>query len=105
MTKLTLKDLPKGTRIYYGGDMANLDGFGTITKNYSDKWGYFLHIKMDDGRDFPSIRVSNFSDHYEGNGLTKFVTEQAYHDWRKESLERYQQEIKRLKMKLSQESK
>jgi len=53
MNKETLK---KGTRIYYGGDMANDEGFGTITSQTTDKFGTFVGIKMDDGREMNGPR-------------------------------------------------
>jgi len=70
--------LTKGTRIYYHGDVANRPGVGTITKAYTDRWGDWVDIKMDDGREFRRILTSSFSPIYKGNGLTQFVTLEAY---------------------------
>ena len=79
---MKLTDLPKGTRIYYGGDMANDSGFGTITETLSDKWGQFVTIKMDDGRDIKHLPVCGFSPEYKGHGGTRFVTIDAYNKYR-----------------------
>ena len=79
---MKLTDLPKGTRIYYGGDMANDSGFGTITETLSDKWGQFVTIKMDDSRDIKHLPVCGFSPEYKGYGGTRFVTIDAYNKYR-----------------------
>jgi len=50
-----------GTGIYYTGDMANMEGTGRITKLYSDRWGAWMTIKLEDGRTFQSISPSSFS--------------------------------------------
>jgi len=75
-------DLTEGTRIYYGGDMANSDGFGEITKAYSDRWGSFVDVVLDDGRHMRGLHTVGFSKTYSGNGSTRFVTEAAYDEWR-----------------------
>ncbi len=75
-------ELNEGTRIYYGGDMANESGFGVITKAYSDKWGSFVDAVMDDGREMRGLHTIGFSKTYSGNGSTRFVTEAAYDEWR-----------------------
>jgi len=89
MNKETLK---KGTRIYYGGDMANDEGFGTITNQETDKWGTTVDIKMDDGRKF-NVSVVIFSDEYLGHGGTRFVTEEAYKKFRQAQIERLEKSL------------
>lgn len=79
---MKLEELPKGKRIYYGGDMANDSGFGTITETISDKWGQFVTIKMDDGRDIKHLPICGFSSEYKGHGGTRFVTIEAYNKYR-----------------------
>lgn len=79
---MKLEDLPKGTRIYYGGDMANMDGFGTIIETISDKWGQFVTIKMDDGRDIEHLPICAFSPIFKGHGGTRFVTIDAFNAYR-----------------------
>ena len=86
---MKLIDLPKDTRIYYGGDMANNSGFGTITKIISDKWGQFVTIKMDDGQDIVCLPVSAFSPEYKGHGGTRFVTIDAYNKYRQAMADNY----------------
>lgn len=75
-------ELTKDTRIYYGGDMANNSGFGTITEAVRDKWGSFITIKMDDGRDINRLPLCAFSAEYLGHGGTRFVTIEAYNAYR-----------------------
>lgn len=79
---MKLEDLPKDTRIYYGGDMANIDGFGTIINTEKDKWGEFVDIKMDDGHDIERLPVCMFSTEYKGHGGTRFVTIKAFNAYR-----------------------
>ncbi len=74
-------ELYTGTRIYYGGDMANLEGFGTITAIEKNRWGVQIKIAMDDGRKI-NIPPCLFSPEYLGHGGTRFVTEAAYNDYR-----------------------
>ncbi len=78
---MTLNELPVGTRIYYGGDMANQSDFGVITKHRSDKFGQFVDTKLDDGRVQRSLPLCVFSPVYKGHGGTRFVTEQAYKEY------------------------
>ena len=80
-------ELPKDTRIYYGGDMANQSGFGTIIKSYSDKWGSHLDILMDDGREINNLPSCAFSSEFKGHGGTRFVTIAAYNDFRRNQAE------------------
>lgn len=53
---------PIGTRIYYTGDMANLDGCGTVTglREPTRFSGPGLDIKMDDGREFLGVFPASF---------------------------------------------
>jgi hypothetical protein len=70
--------LPEGTRIYYRGDMANNEGFGTIAKAYTNRWGYFYDLEMDDGRRFEGTHTIAVHTVDSGNGSTRFVTLDAY---------------------------
>lgn len=79
-----------GTRIYYTGDMANNEGFGTITNLDSDpQWGNSMTINMDDGRVMHRMPPVIFSPVYSGNGSTRFVTEEAYKAWRETMFARF----------------
>ena len=80
-------ELTKGTRIYYGGDMANQEGTGTIARAYTDKWGSWVDIDLDDKRKFPGVSVVQFSEEYLGHGGTRFVTLEAYNDFRRKQFE------------------
>ena len=51
-----------GTRIYYTGDMANIEDYGTITK-FHEPTKYApqrMDIELDDGRIFPQIYCTHF---------------------------------------------
>ena len=85
--KEVLMELTKGTRIYYGGDMANMESTGTISRAYTDKWGSWVDIDLDDKRKFPGVSVMQFSEEYLGNGGTRFVTLEAYNDFRRKQFE------------------
>lgn len=75
-------ELRPDVRIYYGGDMANDDGFGTITESF----GNYVTIIMDDGREIKHIGHCEFSDEYLGHGGTRFVTLAAYRKWRQKQI-------------------
>jgi len=88
-----MENLETGTKIYYTGDMANREGFGTITKVGGDRFvSRWYDITMDDGRVFPSLPHTSFSAKFSGGGLTRFVTKQAYQNWRNEQIERMKKE-------------
>ena len=74
-------DLTKGTAVYYSGDMANEEGFGSIIMVTEDRWGTHLHILMNDGRTMV-LAPHEFSDKYLGHGGTRFVTRAAYDEWK-----------------------
>ncbi len=78
--------LQKGKRIYYNGDMANNPGFGTITEIIRDKWGEFVYIKMDDGRNINRLPIAAFSEEFKDHGGTRFVTLEAYEKYRSKML-------------------
>lgn len=83
-----MKTLPAGTRIYYGGDMANDEGFGTIKRAYRDRWGEFYDIDFEDGREMKALATVMFSEEYKGHGGTRFVTLEAYKAYRAAIIER-----------------
>ncbi len=58
-----MQKLEIGTRIYYTGDRANIEGEGAITVIHPhDKWGpESYNIALDDGRNLLGIYPSNFS--------------------------------------------
>ncbi len=94
---MKLDELPVGTRIYYGGDMANQSDFGVITKHRSDKFGQFVDTKLDDGRVQRSLPLCVFSPVYKGHGGTRFVTEKAYKEYRQQHLQNMQERMKAMK--------
>lgn len=84
-TGITTDLLPIGTRIYNHGDQCNQEHFGTITDINTDRWGtqYEITPDADSDRDKPYwIPPIMFSPAYLGHGGTRFVTEEAYKDWR-----------------------
>lgn len=76
--------LNEGTRIYYTGDMANQDGFGTVTKTYENKLQRtsFVDVALDDGRKMRGLHTLGFSATYNGTCSPRFTTEAAYNEWR-----------------------
>ena len=84
---MNFEQLKEGVRIYYGGDMANLESFRTITKQHNDRWGQFVSIKLDDGRTINKLPVIMFSADYKGHGGTRFVTIEAYNTFRHKQVE------------------
>ena len=72
--KTMKKELRRGQRIYYKGDMANCDGFGEIVAVRDDSWDCHYQIRMDDGRSFWL-----FSSAFEPGVGCRFMTEE---DWR-----------------------
>ena len=87
INNIEVTDIKCGTRIYYNGDMANPEGFGTVRDvgrdSFVAKW---YNIDMDDGRSITMLPAAMFSKKYAGNGSTRFVTKDAYDAWRAESL-------------------
>ena len=52
-----------GTRVYYTGDMANIEAEGTICKVYNDpRWGISYDIVFDDGRLFRKVSPLSFQE-------------------------------------------
>lgn len=47
-------------RVFYTGDMANEEGWGTITSNTNDEWGLRFTVTMDDERIFRGLYLSMF---------------------------------------------
>jgi hypothetical protein len=85
---------PTGTKIYNRGDMANQPGWYVITGFISDEWGKFYTLTEIDGdRISERITERTISDIDKGNGLTRFVTEEAYNTYRAESIKRSQESI------------
>jgi hypothetical protein len=54
--------LEHNTRVYYTGDMANIESEGTICKvNNSPEWGLSYDIVLDDGRLLRGIHAIGFN--------------------------------------------
>ena len=69
----------KGARIYYTGDMANQDGWGTITEGTRIVHDQY-HVTMDDGREFWLSQYA-IGDVYKGHCDPRFVTKAAHDAW------------------------
>jgi hypothetical protein len=78
-----------GMKIYYRGDMANIEDFGEITEIIINKWGKFFSTKLEDGREQKKVPfiMMDFVDN--GNGRTRFCTLEAYEARRKAQFEKY----------------
>ena len=68
----------------YGGDMANNPSFGTIIGVTKTNRGTNIQIQCDDGRE-KNVFETEFTPVYLGP-WTRFVTAQAYFDWKNEKL-------------------
>jgi hypothetical protein len=61
--KVDWSALQAGARIYYTGDQANPDGYGTIVRQrpIDPRWQYKqVDLAMDDGREILGINLSGF---------------------------------------------
>lgn len=89
-------ELTKGTRVYFNGDMANASGFGTITEEIpASKYApEQVRIKFDDGREMVVMKMG-FSKEYKGHGGTRFVTEEAYKEYRRKALEAFMASVRK----------
>ena len=66
--------MTKGTRIYYTGDMANNEGFGTIVSIDTNRWGTHANIDLDDGRDIKMHPVHMIKTVYKRDSGTRIFT-------------------------------
>lgn len=66
-----------GMGIYYTGDMANADAFGTVTAVRDTQWGQMVEVTYDDGR-AQTIRLTMIGNVYNGTCNPRFVTRAAY---------------------------
>jgi len=83
-----------GTKIYYRGDMANMEGTGFISRVSDGS----IEITMDDGRVFKKEPVKCIRTVDTGNGMTRFCTYEAYQDYRNKQLEAIRERIKKITM-------
>ena len=76
-----------GQRIYYTGDMANRSGWGTVTHVRPCPY-YQLNytLEMMDGRIF-SITPFEITDKW--NDSFRFITKEAYNEYRSAAMEQY----------------
>lgn len=81
-----------GQEIYYTGDMANREGWGTITQVMPCKFDEFVYTyEMTDGRVF-NLTPKIIGQKYEGHGGTRFVTLEAYKAWKQEAWAKFSKE-------------
>ena len=64
-----------------------------IVRQITDRWGTHVDIKMDDGRDIEGLSIVAFSDEYKGHGGTRFVTEDAYRDFRQAQIDKIEAQL------------
>ena len=81
---------PVGAKIYYRGDMANAEGCFVITDFVAEEWGKRYCLSEVGGRRLISVAEVMISDVDKGNGLTRFVTEEAYNTYRNQQIEALQ---------------
>jgi len=55
-----------------------MEDFGTIKRAYTDKWGSFYDIALDDGREINGYHSIGVHTKDSGNGSTRIVTLEAY---------------------------
>jgi hypothetical protein len=66
-----------GMGIYYTGDMANADAFGTVTGIEDTRWGQVIEVTYEDGR-VDSLQAHLIGNVYNGTCNPRFVTRAAY---------------------------
>ena len=49
-----------GMKVFYTGDMANIEGGGTVTDKEDDEWGLRYTVTMKDGRVFRGLYPTMF---------------------------------------------
>ena len=79
----------EGKRIFYTGDQCNRQGFGTIVRAFTDKWGSWVDLQMDDGRNFANTPATSIGSNYRGHCNPRFVTKESYDNYRAEALKQY----------------
>lgn len=97
--KLAMSDLLPGTRIYYGGDMANDPAFGIVTRAWADRFGEHIDVTYDSGR-CTRLSPCQFSREYLGHGGTRFVTEAEYKRWNEAQMAKLAESIAVMKAEL-----
>ena len=92
-TQRELVQVSQGDLIYNRGDMANPSHWVRVDKVWSDNWGTHVNVTpMKKGNGCPSdrdpyqIEAVMIHDVDKGNGLTRFVTEEAYNTFRERSM-------------------
>lgn len=58
------KNLEKGTKVYYKGDMANLEGYGKIIEKIDNDYGIMYDVLLDDGRIFKRVMHQAINSEY-----------------------------------------
>ena len=75
-----------GEHIFYTGDMANPEGWGSITDIKDDEWGLRYTVTLKDGRVFPST----FPAMFEKSAGQRFKTENQIKQEQAERLRRFE---------------
>lgn len=84
-TKTKEKGMELGGLIYYTGDMANNCGWFRITAINSNSVD-LEELPLGDDRDFRGILFTSIGDVYKGHCNPRFVTEDAFHSYRRQVL-------------------
>lgn len=87
------KTLKIGTKVFYTGDQANIEGLGEIVEVKQDQWyPVFYKIALEDGRIWNHTMPSAF----EGSGKRFWVLEE-YNEYRNKQMEALQKHLKSIK--------
>lgn len=90
---MSYTNMPKGTRVYYTGDMANIEAEGTICRvNPAGTWGMSYDIVFDDGRLFRGVNPLSF----EAGPGRRFWPLDEWMEHRQQRIEAMQQRYKEL---------
>jgi len=76
-----------GEKFFNRGYQANHEGWYTLTKITTDRWGTQYTMEEIDGDRKFIISPCGVSDVDKGNGSTRIVTEKAYHELRNKQIE------------------
>ena len=65
LENIDINNLPISQKVFFKGDMANLEGYGRITKRYDHReFGISYAVLLDDGREFNRVEPKGFLSEY-----------------------------------------
>ena len=77
--KTLFSDLTVGTKVFYTGDMANIEGFGVVTAQYTTNWGSLVDLEIEgiETEDAPRIMRGISPLNFSGAGR-RFILHSEY---------------------------